>query len=215
MTAQALATVPAPDPRAVASALALTLTATEAAARDTLAALADVTLDTDEDYQACTAMRTAERLRADEFEAAYEAAVKPWRTIVTAIQEAFRPGKKAYAAVDARLKTLLDGYALAKAKAQREAEAAAQAAARVGDSPAVLTALATAQEAAAPLEGGRTVLKWVIAKVNADLVTREWLCVDTAKIEAFAKAHGPDDKPEIAGVTFELAASTAVTRRAR
>jgi hypothetical protein len=208
------AIVPAPDAKAVASALALDLTTRVTHITHAHRMLAGATVADDAEYAEATAERAAWRKEADEFERAYKAAVAPWQTIVRAVQDAFRPGKEAYAALDVHLRTLLEAHVQRKALALRAAEREAQEAAQADDTTATLTALATAQAAAAPLMGGGAIRwTWRVKRIAADLVPKEWWCVDEARIAAFAAAHKGEDAPVVPGVVFEREASVSVSRR--
>lgn len=126
----------------------------------------------------------------------------------------FNPGIKAIEAADKALRQVLATYRLAQFEVAARAREDVADAAAAGDTEALHQALTVASSAPAADASTTTRYRWVVAHVDVDVLPREFLTADTAKLNAIARAtSGQEDIMSIPGVTFTREA--VVVRRGR
>ena len=134
-----------------------------------------------------------------------QSATGPLRTVVSTIEGWFRPWVRAREAAEKHLKGLMSSYNVERVRAEREARLLAAQAAQAGDAQGMLDALAVVGEVANAAEGGaRVSFKWIVERINPDLLPDEWWVPNEAAIEAVAReAGGSEEPPIIPGVIFK------------
>ncbi len=171
------------------------------------------TIDTAEEYAAVDATLSDLVRRKDAAMAMRKTATGPLYKATKTIESWFAPYLGAITELEGRLKHEMGAYRLAQAVREREAREAAAVAADAGDEGTLMTALVVATEAAQPPDGRATVaFGWRVARVVDDLVQREWLVPDRARMDAYARAWHEEEPPVIAGVVFERAAKIGARR---
>ena len=138
-----------------------------------------------------------------------QSATGPLRTVVSTIEGWFRPWVRAREAAEKHLKGLMSSYNVERVRAEREARLLAAQAAQAGDAQGMLDALAVVGEVAgASVGGARVSFKWIVERINPDLLPDEWWIPNMAAIEAAAReAGGSEEPPIIPGVIFKRDAS--------
>jgi hypothetical protein len=134
-----------------------------------------------------------------------QSATGPLRQVVNTIEGWFRPWVRAREAAEKHLKGLMTTYNVDRARAEREARLLAAKAAQEGDAQGMLDALEVVGEVAgASVGGARVSFKWIVERINPDLLPDEWWIPNMAAIEAAAKQAGSsEDPPIIPGVIFK------------
>lgn len=139
-------------------------------------------------------------------------ATKPLNAALAEVRSWFQPAIKSIDTADRLLTQSLGVYRLAQAEAARAAQLEAAKAAEEGDLDALVVALDKETPATSDAATS-TSFKWVVAHIDESKLPREYLCADTAKLKAYARATpGRDEITPIAGVTFKREA--VVRRRA-
>ncbi len=134
-----------------------------------------------------------------------QSATGPLRQVVNTIEGWFRPWVRARESAEKHLKGLMTAYNVDRARAEREARLLAAQAAQAGDAQGMLDALEVVGEVAgASVGGARVAFKWIVERVNPDLLPDEWWIPNMAAIEGAAKQAGSsEDPPIIPGVIFK------------
>lgn len=138
--------------------------------------------------------------------------VKPFKTLVSTVEETFRPFVKDLTSAEEHLKKEIGAYRLAQ---QREAEAAREAAAVALETTGKVDVQAIERaNALTEPDAGRSTTRyvWEVKRINPDLLPDEYWAPDRAKIEAIAKAAKGDDAPVVPGVVFERVAIVGARR---
>jgi hypothetical protein len=179
-----------------------------------LATWSEFSIDTAAEYEQVDTFLTGIVRRKDAALAMRTSATGPLYKSTKTIEGWFAPYLAALTALEGKLKAGMGTYRLAQQARERDARAEAARLASSGDSGAALVeALTVATEAAQPPAGRASVgFEWRVHRVADDLVTREWLCVDRARIDAYAKSWKGDEPPVIPGVVFERFAKIGARR---
>jgi hypothetical protein len=154
--------------------------------------------------------------RKDAAEAMRKRATAPLTKAKAEIDGWFKPALTAVAKIETACRGALNAYETAKAAAALDSRAKAQAAAASHDTGAMLAELIAAADNApvsASVEGVAVPMRWIVKRIVADLLPREWLIPDEKRINAHARACKADAEPEpIPGVVFERVAEVRVSR---
>jgi len=190
------------------------LAAEQREAEDSVRALEGLTIISDEMYEAADAMLTATAQRLDAVVAMRKRATAPLGEAKREIEGWFRPLVRALEASIAELKRAIGGYRVMLAEEERKAREAAALAAATGDADALCNAMVAADASATPPAGRATCrFEWRIKRIAEDLLSREWLTPDVARIAAYAKDWSSGSEPPvIPGVVFERTAIVGARR---
>jgi hypothetical protein len=134
--------------------------------------------------------------------------------IVRKLNAKFKPLRDLLEVAESNLKHAIGSYTLAQRLQQQQGYQAAALAHAQGAHAAAQSALAVASAAQTSTPQGTGVRAvWTVKRIAADMLPREWLVPDEARIHAHAKATPADQQPyPIPGVTFELGAEVSVRR---
>lgn len=134
-------------------------------------------------------------------------------SIVRGLNAKFKPLRDKLDAAAANLKHAIGSYVVAERRKQEEAYQAAAAAHAEGKHGEAQLALASAVGVQTTAVQGTSVREvWAVKRIAADLLPREWLVPDEARIAAHARTTPIDTDPTpIPGVVFERV--PAVTAR--
>jgi hypothetical protein len=108
-------------------------------------------------------------------------------------------------------KKQIGGYRVLLANEAAAARLAAAEAAQSGDADALVQCLNDADTLAAKPAGvgAGARIRWVVKRINPELLPDEWWCPDEARLQELALDHKGDDAPVVPGVDFERAASVS------
>lgn len=134
-------------------------------------------------------------------------------SIVRGLNAKFKPLRDKLDTAAANLKHAIGEYVVAERRKQAEAYQAAAAAHAAGQHGEAQQALASAVGVTtAPVQGTSVREVWSVKRIAADLLPREWMVPDEARIAAHARTTPIDQDPApIPGVIFERV--PAVTAR--
>ena len=142
--------------------------------------------------------------KKDASAAMLRAATKPLNEHLKIVRGWFAPTIADLERVETLLKGKLSSYLAAKRAEATKALAAATAAVQRHDAPALTAALQVANAPTVKLEGFSTREVWRATVIAEDLLPREYLCPDVAKLNAVTRACPADRTPSpIPGVKFE------------
>lgn len=136
----------------------------------------------------------------------------PAKALLKAVDNLFAVALDAKTASEAKLRSLVGAYQVAKAAEQRRLMVVAREAATAREPAALTTALVAATESAPmKIEGVGVREIWTVKRIAAELVPYEWCVPDESRIKRHARETPIDRDPEpIPGVIFERAAQTTV-----
>jgi hypothetical protein len=130
-----------------------------------------------------------------------QSVTKPLNGVLNEIRSWFRPPQDTLTKCEVHIKNLLAAYQLESQRKNREALAAIAAAAKVQDAQAV--EIAVNQIVEAPQAKGVSIRQfWSWELVDAAVVPREFLGVDPAKLDAYAKAAAGAEPKAVPGIRF-------------
>lgn len=114
----------------------------------------------------------------------------------------FQPAIKSIESAERPLRAALGEYRVRQLEAAAASREAAAVAAEAGDTDALMIALETPDPVQSDAATS-TRFRWVLAEVNEDLMPREWLTADVAKLNGLCRAtSGQEDIMSVPGVTF-------------
>lgn len=184
-------------------------------ATDLLSLIETLNILTQDDYDMMGEVLIEVKKRHNVLEGKKRAATDPLNSSLNEIRSWFNPVQAYYLKCEAILKAKIAGYEEARAKANQEAvDAVGQAMADGGDEADVDAALAQVNVAEKP-KGISTRMVWDFEIINADLLPRDYLVIDTTKIRKvmqLSAAHDGTPEP-IPGVRFFQ--KTTVSARTR
>lgn len=137
--------------------------------------------------------------------------LRPLKETEKRLRELFQPSIRAMEQVKAHAKDSIGHYLAAVEATNREAMRMAAEAARFGDSAGVVQAAALALPTAPP-EAVRPIEAWEYQVTAPDLVPREFLAVDHAKLAAYCGKGNPAPVP---GVVFTKTIKVAMRPQRR
>jgi hypothetical protein len=170
---------------------------------------------TPDDYTFADAVLTDLVQKKDAVVAMRKQATVPLYQVVRTIESWFKPVVVALESGERHLKSEMGRYRLELDARELAAREAAAVAAETGDSAGMLDSINAANAiAAAPADARATVrYVWAVKRIAADLVPREWLVPDVARINALAReTPGDADAPIVPGVVFEKVAQIGARR---
>jgi hypothetical protein len=180
---------------------------------ETAGAFEDFTIDTAEEYTAVDAMLTDVVRKKDAVTKMRQSAVAPVKAGIKVVEGWFAPVLAAYERTETRLKGTMSEYRIKQHETERKARELAAVHITEGDSPALLAALATANDAAtAPAGRATTTFVWVVERIAHDMVPAEYKITDEKRIAEIARTHKGDDPPVVPGVTFRRDARIGARR---
>lgn len=143
-------------------------------------------------------------------------ATGPLYAVIKTVEAWFRPWLEPYERIEPVLRKSIGDYEIAQVRARTQAMAEAT---RLVASPTPPTgsdftaALVAANAAPVRVAGASAQVYWVAEVIAPDLLQREFLCPDLAKIQAHADRFDSHQTPSaIPGVRFNLGASTRVRK---
>jgi hypothetical protein len=167
-----------------------------------LARLADMPCENPKQEQVFADFLTMCRSLVDELDKHRRSFTDPLQKEKTRIDKLYKPAADRWAAVEALIRSKLQGAAQARLSAQQEAKRLAAEAASKGDVGTAVLVLAKAPEK--PLVAGvGHGAEWECSEWDLARVPREYLTLDWSKIKMLCKEHKHSDTmPEIEGLTF-------------
>lgn len=135
-------------------------------------------------------------------------------SIVRGLNAKFKPLRDKLDAAASNLKHAIGAYVVAERRKQMEAYQAAAAAHAAGQHGEAQQALAAAVGVQTTAVQGTSVREvWAVKRIAADLLPREWLVPDEARIAAHARTTPIDTDPTpIPGVVFERVPAVSARR---
>jgi hypothetical protein len=135
-------------------------------------------------------------------------------SIVRGLNAKFKPLRDKLDAAASNLKQAIGTYVVAERRKQAEAYQAAATAHAAGQHGEAQQALASAVGVqTAPVQGTSVREVWSVKRIAADLLPREWLIPDEARIAAHARTTPIDQDPTpIPGVVFERVPAVSARR---
>jgi hypothetical protein len=175
-------------------------------------AIRAITVCDDDDYTFADAMLTDVVTKKDAVIAMRKQATVPLYQVIRTVESWFKPVVTALEASERHLKGAMGTYRAELAERERAAREAAAVAAESGDAAGMIEALTVAS---APPPDARATVRfvWAVKRIAADLVPRDWLVPDVARIEALAASTpGDGEAPVVPGVVFERVARIGARR---
>lgn len=202
---------PAPDPDATPDVVEVAtpevvvpekeLAEEEAEAKDALAVVQDLTIQTQEDLDFANETLKEVKGRAKKLKTRLDEITKPLNSALKSARDLFRPAMNYYDEIEKELKNRIGEHKLRQDEANRAAMLAAAAAAEAGDNTAAADALANVTTIG-DAKGLSTRQTWGYIIEDASLLPREFLMPNEQAIGAHARAAKAGAPAAIPGVRF-------------